>query len=211
MLAGDSETVLYKRESIGRKAVGVCALIASAATVPFKDAIAGKVAGGVACMVLYFSIMDMSYSYNVKRFTGVAGALTLFIAGAWLALSPVLPECSASTCAAAYVAIVFLFLAAVVQATSLRFVSPRAPSVSSEDIFTRKRAEEVLQFQLRLDVVFAGLFTVAAIVMSSVAPNATSFVVAAFLQALQTAGTYVILQSVRRTDTRIEATYIESV
>ncbi|OQR93566.1 hypothetical protein ACHHYP_02411 [Achlya hypogyna] len=204
------EVGLFKRECILRKAVGVCALVASAAAVPFKDEVAGKVGGGVACMVLYFSIMDISYSYNVKRFTAVVGAIALLCAALWLAASPVLPTCSSETCAAAYISVVFLFATCMLQTVALRFVSPAMPSPTSEDAFARIRAEAILRFQLRLDVAFAGIFTLAAIVMSSLTANATAFVVAAFLQALQTAGTYVVLQNVRQRSSRIEATYIES-
>ncbi|OQS06196.1 hypothetical protein THRCLA_01754 [Thraustotheca clavata] len=205
------DTRLYKREAIGRKIVGLFALLACATTVPFKDDIAGKVAGAVACMVLYFSIMDLVVNVRIKRGAAMLGAFALSSAGLWFAMSPILDQCSRDTCACAYASIVFLFVTAFVQLLALRYASPLVTPSVEDDEFARKRAEIVLSFQLRLDLGFALLFTISAVIMSVLTSNATAFAVAAFLQVLQTTGTYVLLQNVRQNMSRIEATYVESV
>ncbi|OQR83787.1 hypothetical protein ACHHYP_14276 [Achlya hypogyna] len=199
----------YKHEAVVRKAViGVCAWVACAAMTPFKDGAADKFAGGMGCMALFFSIMDLPYHERFKRLVSVFACMALTAAGIWVLASPIWIECEVS-CAAVDVAVAFLFLTAVLEAVSFRLVNPNL-AMHAEDDWTKKRAENVLVFVMRLDCALGVLYVVAAVVAvctMSFGSSAT-FVLAAFLQVLQITSTWVQLRNVRK-GLSIEATFVE--
>ncbi|EQC40416.1 hypothetical protein SDRG_02312 [Saprolegnia diclina VS20] len=198
----------HKREAIVRKVlIGLCAWIACAAMTPFKDGPSDKFAGGMGCMALFFSIMDLPYHARFKRIVSgfVGGALVA--AGVWVLVST---DCSGDLCSYAYAAVVFLFATALLEALAWRLVCPNLVMAADDD-FSRKRAEAFLCYLLCIDRILLCVYLAAAIlVVVAVSLNSSAtFVLAAFLQFLQLTSTWIQLRSVRK-NLSIEATFVEA-
>ncbi|KDO30355.1 hypothetical protein SPRG_05066 [Saprolegnia parasitica CBS 223.65] len=198
----------HKREAIVRKVlIGLCAWIACAAMTPFKDGPSDKFAGGMGCMALFFSIMDLPYHARFKRIvSGFAGA-ALVAAGVWVLTST---DCRGDLCSYAYVAVAFLFVTALLEGLAWHLVCPNLVMAADDDL-SRKRAEIFLCYLLRVDRILLSLYLAAAIVVVvTVSLNASAtFVLAAFLQLLQLTSTWIQLRSVRKS-LSIEATFVEA-
>ncbi|OQR95458.1 hypothetical protein THRCLA_07844 [Thraustotheca clavata] len=210
MMMRAEDTARFMQEAIVRKAaIGICAWIACAAMAPFKDAAVDKFAGGMACMALFFSIMDIPYHICFKRLVNIFCAIALLAAATWVCFSPIITQSYGMKCIAAYVAVIFLLVTAAFELVALKIVCPSL-MLEGEDDLQKKRAEIVLCYLLRLDGMLVILYALAAIVTCVMIPlsTAVTFILAAFLQCLQSTSTYIQLRNIRKT-MAIEATFVE--